>query len=185
MGFHKVHLKGSILKNSGLMAVLLAAGLLVPAIAAAQSLCDLMPASKVKALLDLNATLLAVPDTEWGNGCDYNIPHDSEPFVQADTSDDRGMDSLELTNHDSSLNDDDHRVSGIGELAIYTDDDHAQDPATPTVYYTRQSLIFRADEKIVDFVIMSSGKGPTEAEVLSLGKFAASEPLDSLKDPPN
>ena len=167
------------------MAVLLAAGLLVPAIAAAQSLCDLIPASKVKTLLDLNTALLAVPDTEWGNGCDYSIPHASEPTVEADASDDSGMDSLELSNHDSSLNDDDRRISGIGELAIYTDDNHAQDPANPSVYVTRQSLIFRTDEKIVDFVILSSGNSPTEAEVISLGKFAASEPLDSLKDPPN
>jgi hypothetical protein len=167
------------------MAALLAACVSVPAIAGAQSLCDLLPAPKVKALLDLNMTLLAVPDTEWGNGCDYSIPHASEPTVEADDSDDSGMDSLELTNHDASLNDDDHRISGLGELAIYTDDTHAQDPANPSVYVTRQSLIFRTDEKIIDFVIMSTSNSPTEAEVISLGKFAASEPLDNLKDPAN
>jgi hypothetical protein len=167
------------------MAFLLAAGLLVPAIAAAQSLCDLIPAAKVEALLDLNARLVAAPDTDWGNGCDYSIPHSSEPIVEADTSDDIGIDSLELTNHESSLNDDDQQISGIGEMAIYTEDDHAQDPATPAVDYTRQSLIFRTDEKIVDFVIMTYRKSPSEAEVLSLGKFAASQPLDSLKDPAN
>lgn len=161
------------------------AGILFSFPAKAQSLCDLIPASKVKALLHLNDTLIAAPNTEWGNGCDYSTPHANQPIVEAETTDDTGMDSLALTNHVSSLNDDDQRVSRIGEVAIYTDDDHEQDPSAPTVYYTRQSLIFRTDEKIVDFVVMYPGNGLTEVAVLSLGKFAASEPLDSLKDPPN
>jgi hypothetical protein len=174
-----------ILKNSGLTVIVLAAGVLFSLPAEAESLCDLLPASKVKALLNLSDTLVAVPNTEWRNGCDYSVPHSSQPIVEAESTDDTGMDSIALTNHVSVLNDDDQRVSGIGNAAIYTDDGHEQDPSAPAVSYNRQSLIFRTDEKIVDFVVTCSGNGPTELAVLSLGKFAASEPLDSLKDPPN
>jgi hypothetical protein len=171
--------------DNRLVAALFAASLLFPVSAQAQSLCDLLPALKVKSILDIRAALAASQNMEWGNGCDYSIPQASQPVVEAEASDDTGMDSLALTNHAASLNDDDQRVSGIGEVAIYTDDPHAQDPSAPTVFYTRQSLIFRTEDKIVDFVIISNSDAPTEAEVLSLGKFAASEPLDSLKDPQN
>ena len=181
----RVHRVRIIPINNRLIAGLFAVSLLFPLAAEAQSLCNLLPASKVKSLLDFNQALVAAPDMDWGNGCDYSLPHASQPVVEAETSDDTGMDSLALTNHADSLNDDDQRVTGIGEVAIYTDDDHEQDPSAPTVFYTRQSLIFRTDDKIVDFVIISSSRGPTEAEVLALGKFVASEALDSLKDPPN
>jgi len=151
--------------------------------APAQSLCDMMPAATVKALLHLGRDLAATPDTEWGNGCDYNIPNGALPVVEAITSDDTGMDSIALTNHVASLNDDDQLVTGIGEAAIYTQDTNAQDPSTPGISYTRQSLIFRDQDKIVDFVVMTTQHPPTEADVLSLGKFISLEPVGKLQDP--
>ncbi len=151
--------------------------------AQAEGLCDLVPATTVKALLGISETLVASPDTEWGNGCDYMIPHTGLPIVEAIASDDTGMDSIALTNHVAALNDDDQIVTGIGDAAIYTDDGNAQNPSTPTVSYTRQSLIFREQNKIVDFVVMTTHNPPPEAAILSLGKFISLEPVGHLKDP--
>jgi hypothetical protein len=153
--------------------------------AQAQSLCDLLPAATVKAALNIKEPLVAVPDTEWGNGCDYSTPQGGQPVVEALASDDIGMDSIALTNHVASLNDDDQLVKGIGEAAIYTKDAHDQDPSTPSIYYNRQSLIFRTDKKIVDFVVMTNGDTPRESDIIALGKLLAAQPIDSMKDPSN
>jgi hypothetical protein len=153
--------------------------------AEAQSLCDLLPAATVKATLNLNTSLLASPDMDWGNGCDYTALQGKQPVVSADSSDDTGMDSIALTNHVAAPNSDDQLVSGIGKAAIYTDDPHEPDPAMPNIYVTRQSLIFRTEDKIVDFVVMTSSNSPTETAILALGKLAASESIDELKDSPN
>ena len=163
----------------------LTAGVLFSLPATAQSLCDLIPAATVKSTLSLKEALVASPNTEWGNGCDYNVPQGKEPVVSADSSEDTGMDSIALTNHVADPNSDDKLIWGFSKAAVYTDDDHETDPSTPGIYYTRQSLIFRTKDKIVDFVVMTSGTSPTEAEILSLGKLAASKPIDKLKDPPN
>jgi hypothetical protein len=162
-----------------------AIGVLFSLPAHAQSFCDLVPAATVKAMLHISDKLVAAPDTEWGNGCDYSIPNRDVPVVEAIASDDTGMDSIALTNHADAPNDDDKLVTGVGEAAIYTDDHNAQDPSTPSVSYTRQSLIFRQQDKIVDFVVMTTHNPPPESAILSLGKFISQQPVDNLKDPPN
>jgi len=157
-------------------------GLLGPC-AWAQSLCDVLPASAVKATLGLAGDLSAKPNTEGGNGCDYKGAAVGPTTVIADSSDDGGMVRMIFDQRMKMLGSGGQAISGVGDAAYYEEKRNQQIPRFPGQEFTQQSLVFRAKGKIVSFIVMTPGNGLSKPAILALGGLAISKPINTLKDP--
>jgi hypothetical protein len=160
---------------------LLLVALAVPA--SAQSFCNVVAASEVKAALGLAGNLTAKPNTEGGNGCDYTLDGAVTTTVKADASDAAGMVGTIFDIRLKNLGPDAQIVSGVGETAYYDYRTGQNIPKDHTQAYTQQSIVFRAKGKIVSYIILTPKKGVPKAGVLALGTLTVAKPINTLKDP--
>jgi hypothetical protein len=157
--------------------VLATSGSLLAVPASAQSFCDLVPASEVKAALGVTGNLVGKPTREGGNGCAYatgeaNVPN----VVDADSSDYVGIIKTVADARFASPGPNEERIPGLGEAAIYTSN----------TYGHRQSIFFRAKGKYVNLYVSAGGtNGVPKAAILSLAALVISKPINTLKDPPS
>jgi hypothetical protein len=166
-----------ILRNQLGLVVLAASGALWALPADAQSFCDLVPASEVKAALGVAGNLVGKPTREGGNGCAYSTGEANVPnVVDANASDYVGIIKTIADTRFASPSPNEERITGLGEAAMYTSD----------TYSHRQSIFFRAKGKYVNLYVSAGGaKGVPKAAILSLAALVISKPINSLKDPPS
>jgi len=151
--------------------------------ASAQSLCELVPAAVVQSTLGIPVTLTAAPNTQGGNGCDYKGASTGPITLTADTISDAGIYKTIFDQRLHSLGPTQQLVSGVGDAAYYDLKQQQQIPKYPGVNFTRQSIVFRAKGKIVNFILTIPGDGVTKASMLALANYTISKPINSLKDP--
>jgi hypothetical protein len=159
------------------LVVLAASGALWSVPASAQSFCDLVPASEVKAALGITGNLMGKPTREGGNGCAYSTGEANVPnVVDANSSDYAGIIKTVADTRFASPGPNEERVSGLGEAAIYTSN----------TYSHRQSIFFRAKGKYVNLYVSAGGtNGVPKAAIISLATLVVSKPINTLKDPPS
>ncbi len=150
--------------------------------AAAQSFCDLVPASAVSAALGV-PNLSAKPNMTGGNGCDYRTKPGAPIAVRADSSDYTDIYKTIFDQRLTRLGPSDTLVQGVGDAGYYSFLDGQNVPSDLTQSYTKQSIVFRAKGKIVSFIIMLPGKGLPKTAVIALGQVTAGKPINTLKSP--
>jgi hypothetical protein len=151
--------------------------------AAAQSFCDLVPASVVQATLGTSTTLTATPNTQGGNGCDYKGMEAGPVTITADSSDDSGIYKTIFNQRLGQLGPGGQPVSGLGDAAYYIENHSQQIAKYPNLGYTQQVLVFRAKGKIISYICMIPNSGVPKAKVLALGQLTLSKPINTLKNP--
>jgi hypothetical protein len=156
---------------------------LLPSCARAQSLCDLLPASAVKAALGITTELTATPNTGGGNGCDYKTPAAGPTAVTANTGDDSGFKRMMFDQLMKTSSPGKKAVSGLGDEAFYEERRDQQIPKYPGVRFTQQSVVFRAKGKLISLIVMLPGNGVPESSMMSFARLALSEPINTLKEP--
>jgi hypothetical protein len=164
------------------LAVVIAIGAVSSIPLTAQSFCDLVPAAVVQSTLGITTPLIATPNTDGGNGCDYKGKAAGPIWVKADDTDYTGMYKTIEDQQFTQLPDGAKLVPGLGDKAYYSED-HDQNIAGYQLNYTKQALVFVAKGKIVSFIFMLLDKGAPKANVLALGKYALAKPIETLKMP--
>ena len=149
---------------------------LVGARAQAVSFCDLVPASAVASTLGITVVLVAKPDADDPNRCDYkgqgNSPSvDVVALSTLDAGFTKTLADSRFANMSSSAGEE--RVSGIGDAAIYWNRVNLQ-----------LGMLIRTKGKYVTFTVSTyNAKGLPKDAILSLGRLIVSKPLDTLKYP--
>jgi hypothetical protein len=146
-------------------------------------LCELVPAAVVQSPLGIPVTLTAAPNTQGGNGCDYKGASNGPITLTADTISDAGVYKTIFDQRLRSMGPTQHLVSGVGDAAYYDLKQGQQIPKYLGVNFTQQSIVFRTEGKIVNFILMIPGDGGPKASMLALATYTISKPIDRLKDP--
>jgi hypothetical protein len=149
---------------------------------AAQSLCDLVPASVVQSTLGIATPLTAKPNPEAGNGCDYRGMARRAIWITANETDYSGIYKTVQDQLFTQLAYGSQPVPGLGDKAYYAER-HGRQVAGRDFYYTKQTLIFVAKGKVISFVFLLLNEGAPKANVLALGKYVLDQPIETLKVP--
>jgi len=163
-------------------AVVVAIGVLSAIPVAAQSLCDLVPASVVQTTLGIATPLTATPNTEGGNGCDYKGKAAGPIWIKADDTDYTGIYKTIQDQQFTQLPYGSKLVPGLGDKAYYSENHDQQIPGYQ-LNYTKQALVFVAKGKIISFIFVLLNEGAPKANVLALGKYTLAKPIETLKMP--